>query len=89
MIVLVGQILDNMKNLPPNIIKPNFGGLKCWFSSRESFLAYLYGPVAVLILSNIIFFVMTIVLLYRASTETAFAASSHQAKQKYFSNIFQ
>lgn len=51
-------------------------------TARESFLAYLYGPVAVLILSNIIFFVMTIVLLYRASTETAFAARSHQAKQK-------
>lgn len=53
------------------------------YIARESFLAYLYGPVAVLILSNIVFFVMTIVLLYRASIDAAFAASSHHAKQKY------
>ena len=58
--------------------------IKCciFLIARESFLAYLYGPVAVLILSNIVFFVMTIVLLYRASIDAAFAASSHHAKQK-------
>jgi hypothetical protein len=33
-IVLVGQILDNIKNLPPNIVKPGFGQLKCWFLSK-------------------------------------------------------
>ena len=30
--VLVGQILDHLKDdLPSNIIKPDFGVLKCWF----------------------------------------------------------
>lgn len=46
-------------------------------------MAYLYGPIAVLILSNIVFFVMTAVLLYRASVDAAFAVNSAHAKQKY------
>ncbi len=46
-------------------------------------MVYLYGPIAVLILSNIVFFVMTAVLLYRASVDAAFAVNSAHAKQKY------
>lgn len=33
-IVVVGQILDNMRNLPVVIVKPNFGLHKCWFGCK-------------------------------------------------------
>lgn len=54
-----------------------------FISDKGSFLVYLYGPIAVLILSNIVFFIMTAVLLYRASIDAAFAVNSAHAKQKY------
>ncbi|XP_046644908.1 G-protein coupled receptor Mth2-like isoform X2 [Daphnia pulicaria] len=82
-IVLVGQVLDHLKNLPQHIVTPGFGEVKCWFFEKEAFLVYLYGPIAVLILSNIVFFVMTAVLLYRASVDAAFAVNSAHAKQKF------
>lgn len=82
-IVLVGQILDHVKNLPQHIVTPGFGEVKCWFFEKEAFLIYLYGPIAILILSNIVFFVMTAILLYRASVDAAFAVNSAHAKQKF------
>ena len=51
--------------------------------AREALLVYLYGPVSVLILSNIIFFVLTAVLIHRASMDTAFAAGRHHAQQRF------
>lgn len=51
-------------------------------TEKEAFLIYLYGPIAILILSNIVFFVMTAILLYRASVDAAFAVNSAHAKQK-------
>ena len=45
-------------------------------------MAYLYGPVAVIIFSNIVFFVLTAIQLYRASVDAAFATNNH-VKQKW------
>lgn len=33
-IVLVGQILDHVKNLPQHIVTPGFGEVKCWFFGK-------------------------------------------------------
>lgn len=38
-IVGIGQVLDNIKNLPSYIIKPNLGVWTCWFYSK-SFKGY-------------------------------------------------
>merc|ERR1740128_1413470 len=55
LIVLIGQILDNSPDLPDYIVKPNFGKPRCWFEDDpKSLMSYLYGPVAVIILSNIV-----------------------------------
>lgn len=57
--------------------------MRIMHTARESLLAYLYGPVAVLILSNIVFFIMTAFSLYQASVDTAMAAGSHHEKQRH------
>ena len=36
LIVSVGQILDNVANVPENIIKPDFGVYSCWFGGIET-----------------------------------------------------
>ena len=45
-------------------------------------MAYLYGPVAVIIFSNIVFFVLTAIQLYRVSVDAALATNNSHAKQK-------
>ena len=37
LIVIIGQIMDNAKNLPSNIVKPEFGMLSCWFGKEFVF----------------------------------------------------
>ena len=41
-IVIVGQILDNVNDPIPNIIKPGFGEMKCWFSSEYNVKQLLF-----------------------------------------------
>jgi hypothetical protein len=36
-IVLVGQVLDHLKNLPQHIVTPGFGEVKCWFFGESLF----------------------------------------------------
>ncbi len=40
-IVIIGQILDNIKDLSPHIVKPGFGIKQCWFGKS---LAYHWQP---------------------------------------------
>ncbi|KAI9563478.1 hypothetical protein GHT06_010941 [Daphnia sinensis] len=81
-IVSVGQILDyHVDDLPSHIIRPQFDGTKCWFNDKAASWIYLYGPMALWILCNIAFFLMTAVILHRAKRDTAFAAKSVHAKQ--------
>ncbi|XP_060536474.1 G-protein coupled receptor Mth2-like [Cylas formicarius] len=47
-------------------IKPRIGVSACWFQSlRETFI-YFYGPISVLIVLNMIYFVWTVVVLWKA-----------------------
>jgi len=62
-IVAVARVMDVLGLA----IRPNFGVERCWFSDDISTATYLYGPVGVLILINIIFFLLTIVRLHQAS----------------------
>ena len=47
-----------------------------------SMMVYLYGPIGIIILSNIIFFILTATQLYRASIDAAFATNNNRSKQK-------
>lgn len=42
-----------------NIIRPNFGVSTCWFDGPAEKWTYFYGPVAVLLFCNSVFFVWT------------------------------
>ncbi|KAK4015771.1 hypothetical protein OUZ56_030743 [Daphnia magna] len=79
-IVIIGQVLDYYKiSASESIIRPEFGEDACWFSSYGAMFAYVYGPVCILILVDIIFFVLTSVLLRRAGI----GAGNRHAREKY------
>ncbi len=49
-------------------------------------LAYFYGPIGAILLSNLLFFIMTAIRLHRARKETAFATRNQKKKKKYDMN---
>ncbi|XP_061715719.1 G-protein coupled receptor Mth2-like [Cydia pomonella] len=45
--------------VPSTYLKPNFGVKGCWFKTDQAALPYFYGPVATILLSNLVIFVCT------------------------------
>ncbi|XP_073956022.1 G-protein coupled receptor Mth2-like [Choristoneura fumiferana] len=45
--------------VPSTYLKPNFGVKGCWFKTDQAALPYFYGPVAAVLLSNLVIFVLT------------------------------
>ncbi|KAJ2948974.1 hypothetical protein O0L34_g5914 [Tuta absoluta] len=45
--------------VPSTYLKPNFGVKACWFQTDQAALPYFYGPVAAILLLNLIIFFMT------------------------------
>ncbi|XP_049873267.1 G-protein coupled receptor Mth2-like [Pectinophora gossypiella] len=45
--------------VPSTYLKPNFGVKACWFQTDQAALPYFYGPVAVILLSNLVIFFFT------------------------------
>ena len=46
--------------------RPNFGGLRCWFTQRIALLTYFGLPIAISIILNICFYILTSLNLRRA-----------------------
>ncbi|KAG8230843.1 hypothetical protein J437_LFUL010240 [Ladona fulva] len=70
-ILMVTLIMDFAPGVPDSFIKPGFGKDRCWFSSKMATLAYFYGPVAVILLCNIVLFIITAVKIARIKRDTA------------------
>ncbi|XP_046668898.1 probable G-protein coupled receptor Mth-like 1 isoform X2 [Homalodisca vitripennis] len=51
--------------------KPSFGAVACWFQYSEAILLLMYGPMFVLLLSNIALFVYTACKIRRTQQDTA------------------
>ncbi|XP_030764102.1 G-protein coupled receptor Mth2-like [Sitophilus oryzae] len=45
-------------------IKPNIGIMSCWFESIRETMFYFYGPISLLLICNVIFYVWTVVVLW-------------------------
>ncbi|XP_046644930.1 probable G-protein coupled receptor Mth-like 3 [Daphnia pulicaria] len=83
LIVLTGQVLDGIVESrgSSSVIQPLFGeGQTCWFNEWKSLFLYLYGPVAVIVLANLSFFVMTAIQLCKTRKESALALRNQQSQ---------
>ncbi|XP_069691397.1 probable G-protein coupled receptor Mth-like 3 isoform X2 [Periplaneta americana] len=56
--------------------KPNFGRRSCWFEKPAATLAYFYGPMAFLILANLILFLYTAARIISVRRDTAILNSA-------------
>ncbi|KAG8230842.1 hypothetical protein J437_LFUL010239 [Ladona fulva] len=69
-ILIVTVFMQFSPDLPDNVIRPDFGKVKCYFHSHESLAAYLYGPITTLLLMNIIMFIITSINIYKINKTT-------------------
>ncbi|XP_060865535.1 G-protein coupled receptor Mth2-like isoform X2 [Metopolophium dirhodum] len=46
-------------------IRPEFGNHSCWFSSSTATLLYFYGPIGILLLSNLLMFIHTAIMIVK------------------------
>lgn len=53
-----------------NSIRPRFGEEKCWFYSLRETMIFFYGPISVLLLLNVVFYVWTVVVLWGQAKTT-------------------
>ncbi|XP_013183223.1 G-protein coupled receptor Mth2 [Amyelois transitella] len=58
-LLIVTITMDLSPAVPSTYLKPNFGVKGCWFKTDQAALPYFYGPVAVILITNVIFFVLT------------------------------
>ncbi|XP_046390307.1 G-protein coupled receptor Mth2-like [Ischnura elegans] len=71
MMFIITSVMQFTPGLPDHIIKPEFGKIKCYFSSRESQGAYLYWPIITLLLTNIIMFIITSIKISQVDRDSS------------------
>ncbi|KAK9498121.1 hypothetical protein O3M35_004000 [Rhynocoris fuscipes] len=67
-IFLIAAIVAH--HTPGNHIKPDFSA-SCWFSGKSETWAFFYGPIAVLLTCNIVFFTLTAIRLWKDYKDTS------------------
>lgn len=59
LLLIITVTMDLSPAVPSTYLKPNFGVVGCWFKTDQAALPYFYGPVAVILFSNLIIFFLT------------------------------
>ncbi|XP_067010451.2 G-protein coupled receptor Mth2 [Anabrus simplex] len=60
-LVLLASVVftDLHPTIPSSYVKPHMGQSKCWFSSDAAALNYFYAPIATVLLTNLVLFIVT------------------------------
>ncbi|XP_022197924.2 G-protein coupled receptor Mth2 [Nilaparvata lugens] len=59
LLVLLSTVLMELTPfIPPSYLKPNFA-YNCWFSNDLAALGYFYGPMGFILISNMVFFLLS------------------------------
>ncbi|XP_046439770.1 probable G-protein coupled receptor Mth-like 3 isoform X4 [Daphnia pulex] len=83
-VVTVGQILQHSEM--PDIIKPGLASkLYCGLNDkrRRAFIAYLYGPMIVMIVANVFMFVWAAFNFYQRSVESSLVINISRKSQRF------
>ncbi|XP_047029890.1 G-protein coupled receptor Mth2-like [Helicoverpa zea] len=59
LLLIVTITMDLSPAVPSTYLKPNFGVKGCWFKTDQAALPYFYGPVALILFSNLCIFFFT------------------------------
>ncbi|XP_077286697.1 G-protein coupled receptor Mth2-like isoform X2 [Arctopsyche grandis] len=79
LLTLTAIVVDFTPGVPQDsVLKPNIGVIKCWFKEKEALWLYFYGPMGILLLTNLVLFVYTSIriLILKRGTSALHQADS-------------
>ena len=80
-IVLIGIILD--VSTVSDQYRPGYGNGVCWITSRMALLLLFALPLAALLIADIVFYVMTVVSIYKVSKVTEMVQQNQSDKTRF------
>ncbi|XP_071446113.1 G-protein coupled receptor Mth2-like [Hetaerina americana] len=83
LILITSLVLEFTPGIPEYVIKPEFGERRCWFATEKALAVYFYGPIALVLFSNLIMFICTAVSFCRLKQETAMLRIDDDKKQRF------
>lgn len=81
-IVTVAAMVDNFSE-PDFFLRPLYGQGVCWIASRAGLLVFFAGPVAIVVISNIVFFILTVRSIIEVDKSTSIAHQNSE-KRRFF-----
>ncbi|KAL4142489.1 hypothetical protein QTP88_004935 [Uroleucon formosanum] len=66
--------------LPDDSLRPEFGVKSCWFSSFTATLLYFYGPIGILLFSNLLMFIHTAIMIVKHMNDARVLSGSESQK---------
>nr|CAD7440899.1 unnamed protein product [Timema bartmani] len=87
-LIIVSTMIDLIPTIPSSYIKPNFGHVKCWYSSQEAELNYFYGPIIFVLVTNLIMFVLSALMIWKSQWQEGSGRSERQTFRLSFSLFF-
>ncbi|XP_046390056.1 G-protein coupled receptor Mth2-like [Ischnura elegans] len=76
-------IFEFAPGIPDSIIKPEFGVTRCWFKSGKALAAYFYGPIALVLISNLVMYIWTAVSLFKMKKQSASLRADDDGRQRF------
>ncbi|XP_037094717.1 G-protein coupled receptor Mth2-like [Pollicipes pollicipes] len=75
---------------PEDYLRPGLGTVRCWFPGNWEMLAYLHGPILLLMTSNLVLFVLTARSLFRSEQDTQMVRKKKTGVErlKIYVNLF-
>nr|CAD7193828.1 unnamed protein product [Timema douglasi] len=87
-LIIVSTMIDLIPTIPSSYIKPNFGHVKCWYSSQEAELNYFYGPIIFVLVTNMIMFVSSALMIWKSQWQEGSGRTERQTFRLSFSLFF-
>ncbi|XP_032664895.1 G-protein coupled receptor Mth2-like isoform X3 [Odontomachus brunneus] len=74
-------IMDFTPGIPETLIRPEFGYLRCWFTTDNAKGLYFYLPMSITVICNIFLFISTALKIIRHKKDTAHQLRSSESRR--------
>ena len=83
-IVTISQVLNNIDDISDSFkVGMRASGRVCWLQHKKApIYTYLYGPIAAILVSNLIFFIMTAIEIHKVRIISSTTCAAQRNRQK-------
>lgn len=81
LVIITATLVDYFA--PESEFKPNYGDGLCWITSRPALIIFFAGPVGVIVVVNLVFFILTARNMRATQKATQFARTKDSESQRF------